>query len=284
MRLNVVVQRLVWTKAIQAAADPLRARQFFEQLKTSGAAAFLNRASAEQARILAALFSGSQVLSELLLAHPDWLSACLVAEHLQHQRQKQGLERDLRRLLGPELKALDYPGAMVKVREFKQREMLRIAARDLARLADVTEITLEISNVADLCLATVFDLSRQQLAQRLGEAYHLDAESAWRKTEFAIFGMGKLGGQELNYSSDVDLLFVYSEEGHLFKEPPRKSSAGGKGMTNYQFFKRLAELFINEVSRLTSQGALAEQLRDVLCAMGPNVGTNDVDQGPSCCR
>ncbi len=255
--VNCLVQRLVWPKAIQSSADPQRAGRFLEQLKaTGGVTGFLNRASPEQARVLAALFGGSQALSELVVARPDWLQVCLVAENLQHPRQKQGLERDLEGSLKPLLKDGNNSAAMTAVREFKQREMLRIAARDLARLANAAEITLEISNVADLCLETVYGLCRRQLAPRFGQPYHLVPENNWQKTEFAILGMGKLGGQELNYSSDVDLLFVYSEEGHLFKELPRTSSVAGKGLANFQFFKRLAEMFIHEVSRLTPEGTL----------------------------
>src|SRR5262245_33607493 len=132
------VQNLVWPRAIQSAADPPRARYFFEHLKTATAAVFVKQASADQARILVAVFSGSQALSELLVAHPEWLQACLGAEHLQHARQKQGLERDVQRLLRPRLASRDYSGAITAVREFKQREMLRIAARDLARLASTS--------------------------------------------------------------------------------------------------------------------------------------------------
>ena len=68
--------------------------------------------------------------------------------------------------------------------------------------------------------------------------------------------MGKLGGQELNYSSDVDVLFVYSEEGQVFKEPPGKAKAPPPVMPNHQFFNRLAEAFIAEVTRMTPDGTL----------------------------
>jgi [glutamine synthetase] adenylyltransferase / [glutamine synthetase]-adenylyl-L-tyrosine phosphorylase len=71
-----------------------------------------------------------------------------------------------------------------------------------------------------------------------------------------VIGLGKLGGQELNYSSDVDVILVYSEEGSAFKEPPRKAEPVGRGLSNHQFFLRLAEAFIAEVTRLTPEGSL----------------------------
>ncbi len=251
-----LVQKNVWPKVLAACADPARAAQHLERLKAAGAAGVLKNTTAEQARILAALLSGSQVLSELLIARPDWLKNCLDADSLFHPRQEQGLRREVEGWLKPLLQTRDYPAAFAALREFKQRELLRIAARDLARLGNVTEITREISNVADVCLEGVWRLSLQQLQERFGQPYHLDAAGRWQPTAFCVLGLGKLGGQELNYSSDVDVIFVYSEEGFLFKEPPRKSETAGKGLTNHQFFKRLAEAIVAEVTRLTPEGVL----------------------------
>src|SRR5262249_7285374 len=72
-----------------------------------------------------------------------------------------------------------------------------------------------------------------------------------------VLGLGKLGGQELNYSSDVDVIFVYAEEGTVFREPPRAATpAPEHGMSNHQFFKRLAESVIAEVTRAAPEGVL----------------------------
>src|SRR2546430_2205810 len=135
------MQNPVWQNAIRSSADPRRAKHVFEQLKTTEAASALRKASPEQARILAALFSGSQALNELLLKHPAWLTQALDAELLRHPRQEQGLRREVDAWLKPLIEARDFTTASVQLRLFKQREMLRIAARDLARLGNVTEIT-----------------------------------------------------------------------------------------------------------------------------------------------
>ena len=99
--------------------------------------------------------------------------------------------------------------------------MLRIAARDLARLGDVVEITQEISDMADVCLDAVLQICLRQFVARFGRPFHQDAGGRWQPTAFCVIGLGKLGGQELNYSSDVDVIFVYSDEGEVFKEPPQ---------------------------------------------------------------
>jgi glutamate-ammonia-ligase adenylyltransferase len=70
-------------------------------------------------------------------------------------------------------------------------------------------------------------------------------------------GLGKLGGQELNYSSDVDVLFVYTDEGTTFHASPRHGEQTGRGLPNHQFFKRLSEMIVAEVTRLAPDGVLS---------------------------
>jgi hypothetical protein len=246
----------IWERALARCADPARAREGLEKLRTTSAATALKRATAEQARILAALLSGSQVLSESLIAHPDWLSVASDPDYLRRPRKEQGLRRELTDRLRRLLAAREYAGALAAVRQFKQREMLRVAVRDLARLGSGAEITEEISNVADVCLDAVYQICRRQLTERLGEPYHCDLNDRWQPTTFCVLGLGKLGGQDLNYSSDIDVMFVYAEEGEVFKEKPRRGDEPGHRIPNHQFFRRLAEAIVAEVGRVTPDGML----------------------------
>jgi glutamate-ammonia-ligase adenylyltransferase len=245
-----------WKTAVKRAAAPARANRGFEQLAATPAGSPLDSLDEEHARILGALFSGSDALSLLLLQHTEWVHTILTPENLAYSRQEQGLRREVNAFLQPALKARDYAGALSALRQFKRREMLRIAARDLARLADAPQTIRDISNVADVTLDAVLRLCRQQLTERLGAPYHQDADGVWHPTQFCVLGLGKLGGQELNYSSDVDVMFVYSEEGGVFKEPPRPKTSAEHALSNHQFFKRLAESFIAEITRATAEGAL----------------------------
>jgi glutamate-ammonia-ligase adenylyltransferase len=246
----------VWSKALQNCADQQRARHYHDLLAATTAAKALASAPAEQARILCALFSGSQALSGWLIAHPELLPD-LTPELLQHPRQPQGLKRELAGWLTMLPDVATHPAAFERLRQFKQREMLRIGTRDLARLANVQEITLELSNAADVCLDAVLQLCAAQLNSRLGQPYHQDAKGRWQRTGFCVLGLGKLGGQELNYSSDVDVIFLYEEEGQVFKQPPgRAKKIATTGPASHQYFNRLAEMFIAEVSRMTADGML----------------------------
>ncbi|MGV3754251.1 MAG: bifunctional [glutamate--ammonia ligase]-adenylyl-L-tyrosine phosphorylase/[glutamate--ammonia-ligase] adenylyltransferase [Verrucomicrobiota bacterium] len=245
----------VWDKVLSECADPARARQYWEKLLATSAGPTLRHASEAQIRVLSLLFDGSQYLSELLVAHPDWILQVLNPEMLKEPHQPQGLRRDFARLLGGSPSPILHRDGLQQLRLFKQRELLRIATRDLARLGTTMEITQELSDLADLCLDTVFKLLWGQLSQKLGTPWHQDDRGSWQSTDFSVIALGKLGGQELNFSSDVDLIFVYADEGFLFNGRPKKSDAG-KGMTNHQFFTRLAKEFIAEVTRLTDEGML----------------------------
>ncbi|HMP83391.1 MAG TPA: bifunctional [glutamate--ammonia ligase]-adenylyl-L-tyrosine phosphorylase/[glutamate--ammonia-ligase] adenylyltransferase [Verrucomicrobiota bacterium] len=242
-----------WPNAIQSSADPGRVRHFLELLKTTNAASCLKHCDAEQARILAALFAGSQALSNALVARPKWINV-VETQSLRHPRQAQGFRTDADTLLKPLLANGDFAVALDALRSFKHREMLRIAARDLARMSNVTEITRELSDLTDVCLNAVCAICFSQCATRYGIPFHQDTTGRRRQTTFCVLGMGKLGGQELNYSSDVDVLFVYEAEGEVFKSPPSDKSLLRAVMSNHQFFCKLGETFIAEVSRVTGEG------------------------------
>jgi glutamate-ammonia-ligase adenylyltransferase len=259
-----------WRKTLARCADPLRARHFLDLLSATPARDRLARASSEQRALLAALFSGSQHLPALLLTHPNWLSE-LDLENLRFARRKQGLAQEVQRWLRPLLKTGDFTRALGLLREFKQRELLRVGLRDFGRLARVPELTHELSDIADVCLDAVWQICQLPLSQKYGCPYHEGAPGQWVPTAGCVLGLGKLGGQELNYSSDVDVIFVYAEEGDVFKEPPPGTGAvrsrhGGRGphavppprpvLKSHQFFNRLAEAFIAEVTRLAPEGIL----------------------------
>ena len=104
------------------------------------------------------------------------------------------------------------------LRFWKGREMARVAVRELAAVAPLEETTGELSQIAEICLRRVFEFWDAELRQRYGSP----------EADFAILALGKLGGSELNHSSDVDLLFLYSDEGQLTPH-----------ISYHQFFNRL---------------------------------------------
>ncbi len=239
-----------WQKIIKASAAPARFKNFLNSASDIGARSQLDKFPADSARVLAALISGSQYLGEFMLANPDLLSV-FDSEQLQRPRRAESLRRDVEKLLKPK-----HAEALAEIRRFKQREMLRIAARDLGRLSNVVEITQELSDVADVCLGAVLQIVSKQFVEKYGRPFHQDAQGRWQSTAFCILGLGKLGGQELNYSSDVDLMYVYEDEGEVFKETPTGKTPPRSVMSNHQYFCKLAETLSDEVSRATEDGFL----------------------------
>jgi [glutamine synthetase] adenylyltransferase / [glutamine synthetase]-adenylyl-L-tyrosine phosphorylase len=238
-----------WQKIVKAAADPVRVKDFLSLSAETGARKKLDNFPTDSAQALAATVSGSEFLGKLLLAEPDLLSV-FDFDHLRHARRAEGFQRDVEKFLKPALAARDYENALRELRRYKQREILRIAARDLGRLSNVADITRELSGMADVCLAAILQIVSKQFLEKYGQPFHLDANGRWQPTAFCVLGLGKLGGQELNYSSDVDLMFVYDDEGSVFKKTPRAV------MSSHPFFCKLAEAFSTEVSRATPDSFL----------------------------
>ena len=123
---------------------------------------------------------------------------------------------ELHALMGDSMAKENFPA----LRFWKGREMTRVALRELAKVAPLEETTGELSQIAEICIRRVFEHWNAELRQRYGSP----------KAEFAILAMGKLGGGELNHSSDVDLLFLYDEEGQLTSH-----------ISYHEFFNRLGK-------------------------------------------
>ena len=118
---------------------------------------------------------------------------------------------------------------------WKNKEMTRIALRELANAAALEETTAELSQLAEICVREVFAHWNAKFRESFGSP----------TADFAILALGKLGGHELNHSSDVDLIFLYSEEGEL---SPR--------LSYHQWFNRLAEKILETFSTRDPEGAL----------------------------
>jgi glutamate-ammonia-ligase adenylyltransferase len=249
------MKKTAWEKIVKASADPARVQTFLKSALAPRERSWLANCSADSARVLAALVSGSKFSGELLQSNPDFLSL-LNFEHLRFPRRADGLRHEAQNCIKPGLESRDYTAALTELHRLKQRETLRIAARDLGQLSNVVEITLELSDLADVCLDAVLQIVSKQLSAKFGNPFHQDVQGRWQPTPFCVIGLGKLGGQELNYSSDVDVLFLYEDEGEVFKDPPRGGKSQRPVLSNHQLFCKIAEAFSTEVTRSTANGFL----------------------------
>lgn len=148
------------------------------------------------------LLSVSGICAVRLSQHPEILLWLADPEISADRRGFGRMMTDLHNLAGRASIADDNFRVL---RFWKGREMVRIALREVSEAAPLEETLIELSQLADICLTNVYDYWNNELRQRWGSP----------QSQFAIIGMGKLGGRELNHSSDVDLIFVYSDEGQL---------------------------------------------------------------------
>lgn len=243
-------------KLLSKCADPVRLRHYLDLLESTDAKGWLETAEVRALEILSDLICGSEAAAEKLVANPEWIPEIINPEQIRFPRSKEYLYTLLEKQIREHIKQSNYNEAFANLRIFKQKETIRIAARDLSGIGSVDEILKEISALADVVLQGVYEILWKQFVERFGTPYHKDTEGNWIQTEFAVIGLGKLGGNELNYSSDIDVLFVYSNEGRVFKGIPEPNADPYKGMSNHQFFCRFAEAFISEISRPAAEGRL----------------------------
>ena len=128
-----------------------------------------------------------------------------------------------------------------RLRRLRQRVLLRVMARDLSGRADLAEVCATMSALADASLATAQAWCEAQLLR----AHGVPRSAAGAAQPFVVIGMGKLGGGELNVSSDIDLVFVYPEEG---------DSDGARPLSNHEYFTRLGRRLIGLLSDITEDG------------------------------
>ena len=132
---------------------------------------------------------------------------------------------------------------------FRRRELLRIYLHDIRRAHTVAETTEELSNLADAILEYALRLSRQRLDNRFGSPQRIDLEGRVVATEFSVVALGKLGSRELNYASDIDLMFLFSDEGMT-------AVGGARGqVTNREYYVKLAEHILRLVGEPSGEGA-----------------------------
>ncbi len=211
------------------------------------------RRSSERRAIVFTLAGGSQFLSDTVLRHPEFLDWILRPSTFRQERTKKKMFSELWRWIRA---SRDLPrGPANALRRFRQREYLRIGIRDLMRVATMRETTFALSNLADATLEAALRIAWKDLESQFGKPRWRSPDGRQHPCEFAVIAMGKLGGQELNFSSDIDLIFVYSsdEGGTTGVQDPHGGSRRGQ-ITNHDFSARLAQRIIALMAENTEEG------------------------------
>lgn len=192
-----------------------------------------------------ALAAWSPLLSATLEQNPHYIS--WLQRERQHTlvRTRDELKESLARFALTN-SSLSTP---VILSRFRRRELLRSYLHDIRNIHSLAETTEELSNVADAVLDYALNVARQDLENKFGLPRRTDERGRVATADFTIVALGKLGSFELNYASDIDLMFIYSDEGST-------SGVGERGeVTNREYFVKLAETVAKLVGQPAGEGA-----------------------------
>lgn len=130
-----------------------------------------------------------------------------------------------------------------RLREFRREQMIRIIWRDVCRLAEFVEVTQDLSDMADACIAETMNLHYQWMTPTWGTPCYKNTD---KPMPLVVLGMGKLGAFELNLSSDIDLIFCFPHEG--------ETQGGSRSLGHRDFFTRLGQRIIKSLDKVTADG------------------------------
>jgi glutamate-ammonia-ligase adenylyltransferase len=227
-------------KTLLATPDPDRALNNFLRFIASGFTSSLLRNFADHpvlVTIALTLFSHSQYLADILVRNPElfhWLTA---TNALNDARSREDYRREALSAITP-FERIEKKFDALK--RFQRREILKISTRDILKEADLVTITGELSWLADALVGAAVQIGVEDLNRRLGSEF---------VSTFCVVGLGKLGGMELNFSSDIDLMFVYDADGDLDYGAERIHSY-------YEYYCRIAEFVVRRLSEHTDEGHL----------------------------
>ncbi len=232
---------------LSASPDPDGALNLLERYASRAPAELLS----EMARFptaltyLTAIFGYGSSLAEAFLSHPGLPLQFARDRNFTKVESRDDLMQDYARFST----ASPDPWISAQLASFKHRMYLRIVLKDVLGISTLAETTLELSELADVIAANALAYCDQELRKRYGEPQYRDAQGRIVRSEFSIIALGKMGGNELNYSSDVDLLFIYSHDG--------ETSGGNEPdsvISNKEYFVRLANAVTHTLTQSTPFG------------------------------
>lgn len=183
--------------------------------------------------LLVRVFGTSVFLSRALIEHPENLDTLLSPEINRPYKGKDEMLKEASTMLDS---LEDYEERLDGLRRFRNAEVLRIGINDIFGELDISTVSRQITHLAEVSLAKAYEFGMEEIIRRYGHP---------GDARFSIIGLGRLGGEELTYGSDLDIIFVYSGEGE---------TSGPKVISNHEFFVKLGQRIITILSLITKEG------------------------------
>ena len=187
---------------------------------------------------VAKVWACSRFVTRWCIQHPEDWAALAAGGWLSEQPPEQPVAERLREALA---ECEDDAAVMRTLRVFRNREMVRIAWRDIAGVAPLEQTLEALSALADACIDAALDYAHTSLAKKYGEPCSREGEPQ----RLVVVGMGKLGGRELNFSSDIDLILSFPEPGQ---------TDGERCLDNEVFFTRVGQKLVSLLNERTGDG------------------------------
>jgi glutamate-ammonia-ligase adenylyltransferase len=205
------------------------------------AAATLVGASARVRDALACVWDASDFVARSISTDPTLLTALVAEGDLERSLSAADFAARAPQVPGVGVGAVTEAQWMGQLRRWRRREFVRVAWRDLASWAALPETLADLSAIADAVIIAACAYATRTLTARHGVPRSPDGEPQ----SLVVLGMGKLGGGELNFSSDVDLIFLFPEHGE---------TDGPRPMTNEEFFTRCGQMLVRLLDAPTEDG------------------------------
>ncbi len=249
--LPVLIQEIIESPEPDMALNNLE--EFLMRIRAHGTFYALMAENHAIVRLLISLFSTSKFLSRIFIQRPEILDSLVSSGYAVEFKSLEMLRDELTEQLE---QSLDYEDRLDQLRRFRSEEFLRIALNDLRGDQLQGRTTMQLSCLAVVCLEAAVEMARNELIPRFGLPY-CPLEHGWKEAEFAVLGMGKLGGMEINYHSDLDIIFIYSGQG---KNRPAKGTDPDrfKEISNQEYFSKLAQRIISVLTLATREGRVYE--------------------------
>jgi glutamate-ammonia-ligase adenylyltransferase len=195
-------------------------------------------------RLLCSLFGSSDYLARLFIRHPELLDELLGRGRARPVQSGEELGDELAGRLG-EVEEDDVESRLSGIARFRNEELLRIGLADIAGDLQLEEVWDQLSNLAEATLGAIYPLVLREASARYGTPRAEDG----RPARLAVIALGKLGGRELTYASDLDLIFVYTDRGST-------DGPGARAVDNGEFFARVVQRLIRALSSALEEGSL----------------------------
>jgi glutamate-ammonia-ligase adenylyltransferase len=195
--------------------------------------------------VLARAFGASSFMAEILVRNPSWFHWLVDPQVLERSRGRTAIEADLDRFLAP---LTSVERRLDGLRIVRRREILHIGVRDLLRVCSVEETLASLTVLAEVLIQKAYALAEETL-RREHDLPGLSRETSTSGSGFTVLALGKLGAGELNFSSDVDLVYLYARDrGRM----ARRASAPSRD----DYYAELARRVTSFLAEPTAEGSV----------------------------